>query len=145
MGSYAMPMWHCEWYICSSLRTAENEGWLSQYNTYVRFLASWISGQWSSKSAKAGTMFASVMILGLSVDDEEYQEIEARSSMGWNHCCCSTCRPPIEWGRSVAHVQCMCNIPRCANFTLDVVVVGFQEVSYHIPSVTWKVMEVYEG
>jgi len=28
-----------------------------------------------------------------------------------HHCCCSTHRPPIEWGFKVVNAQCMCNIP----------------------------------
>jgi hypothetical protein len=30
-------------------------------------------------------------------------------------------------------------------FILDIVLVGFLEISYHIPSMTYKVMEAYEG
>jgi hypothetical protein len=29
-------------------------------------------------------------------------------------------------------------------FILDIVLVGFLEISYHIPSITFKVMELYE-
>jgi len=60
-------------------------------------------------------MFALVMILDWSVDHEENYNVLAMSSIGSNHCCCSTHRPPIECGGKVVPAQLMCDIPSRAN------------------------------
>jgi hypothetical protein len=49
-----------------------------------------------------------------------------------------------EVGRSYRHNFCVISLV-VLTFILDIVLVGFLEISSHIPSMTCKVMEVYEG
>ena len=66
-------------------------------------------------SSKTNRMVASVMILDWSVDPQEDNDVQTRSSIGSKHRCCSTHRPPIQSGCKVIHTQRMCNNPRRAN------------------------------
>jgi hypothetical protein len=49
-----------------------------------------------------------------------------------------------EVGRSYTHNFCVISLV-VLTFILDIVLVGFLEISSHIPSMTCKVMEAYEG
>ena len=49
-----------------------------------------------------------------------------------------------EVGRSYTYNICVISLV-VLTFILDIVLVGFLEISYNIPSMTCKVMEVYEG
>jgi len=49
-----------------------------------------------------------------------------------------------EIARSEMHNLCVLSLVMLT-FILDIVLVGFLEISYHIPSMICKVMEVYEG
>ena len=49
-----------------------------------------------------------------------------------------------EVGRSYTHNLCVISLV-VLTFILDIVLVGFLEISSHIPSMTCKVMEAYEG
>jgi len=62
-----------------------------------------------------------------------------------HHCCCSTHRPPIKWGCMVVHPNALCNIPRRTNLHTWYSSYWVLEISYHIPSITWKVMDAYKG
>jgi hypothetical protein len=49
-----------------------------------------------------------------------------------------------EVGRSYTHNFCVISLV-VLTFILDIVLVGFLEISSHIPSMTCNVMEAYEG
>ena len=49
-----------------------------------------------------------------------------------------------EVGRLYTHNFCVISLV-VLTFILDIVLVGFLEISSHIPSMTCKVMEAYEG
>jgi len=49
-----------------------------------------------------------------------------------------------EVGRWFSHNLCVIFLV-VLTFILDIVLVGFLEISYHIPSMICKVMEAYEG
>jgi hypothetical protein len=95
---WGLILLHCELYLPLSPWAADNSGRSSSYNDLVSFLDSWMSGDWSSRTDKAGRTFDSVMILDWSVDHEQSQEVWARSSIGSNHWCCLTHRPSSECG-----------------------------------------------
>jgi len=96
-------------------------------------------------SLRTNRIVISVTILDWSMDSKENNDVKTRSSIGSKHCCCSTHRPPIQWGRrSYMHQLCVISLVMLT-FIQDIVLVWFLEISYHIPSMTCKVMEIYGG
>ena len=66
--------------------------------------------------------------------------------LNWkHHCYSSTHRPSTEWDCKVVHVQLMCNISSCTNLHTGYSSCWVLGISYHIPSMIFKVMEAYEG
>ena len=49
-----------------------------------------------------------------------------------------------EVARSYKHNLCIISLV-VLTFTLDIVPVGFLEISYHVPCMTSKVIDAYEG
>jgi len=65
-----------------------------------------------------------------------------RSPIGSHHCCCSTHMPSIKWSCMVSQTHFKCRIPSHATLKLDIILVGFLEISYYISAMTCTVMNL---